>query len=74
MKNLFIGLGVLALLGATSCKKDHTCECKQDGEVVFSSTINNTKKKAKEMCGEGMETSVTVNGETTTNKIPCELK
>lgn len=74
MKNLFIGLGVLALLGATSCKKDHTCECKQAGEVVFSQTINDTKKKAEEACEEGLETSITVNGQTTTTTTPCELK
>lgn len=54
-KFLFVGL----LLGAavlTSCKKDYTCECSVDflGETITTSTtINATKKDAKEACEAG---------------------
>ncbi len=70
MKNLFIGLGVLAMIGATSCKKDYTCECTFEGNGVSGSvaeTSKLTKKDAQEWCDEGSTTS----GGVTTK---CELK
>ncbi|MCX6197481.1 MAG: hypothetical protein NTY55_12690 [Flavobacteriia bacterium] len=55
MKNLFI-LTVFALIALTSCKKDYTCECKdyEDGVMVLSesTTIKDTKSKAKTSCDE----------------------
>jgi len=70
MKNLFIGLGVLAMIGATSCKKDYTCECTVTGNgttASSSATSKMTKKDAQEWCDE---TSSSANGFET----KCELK
>ncbi len=56
MKNLFIGLAAIALLGATSCKKEQTCACAytMDGTAVSSLdskvTLKDTKKKNKDAC------------------------
>lgn len=36
----------------TSCKKEYTCECSIDGTVVGSTTIKDTKKKAKDACNQ----------------------
>lgn len=33
-----------------SCKKDYTCECKSGSTVVSTTTINDTKSKAKTAC------------------------
>ena len=58
MKNLFI-LTVFALIALTSCKKDYTCTCYvvEDGVTDMSSsvstTIKDTKSKAKEACDAG---------------------
>ena len=56
MKNLFI-LTVFALVALTSCKKDYTCECSLyiDGDFYASesTTIKDTKSKAKSACNEG---------------------
>lgn len=56
MKKLFI-LTCLGFLTLTSCKKDYTCECSivEDGEILTSTstTINDTKSKAKEACDGG---------------------
>ena len=56
MKNLFI-LTVFALIALTSCKKDYTCECKGYVDGLYlgseSTTINDTKSKAKSACNEG---------------------
>ena len=55
MKNLFI-LTVFALVALTSCKKDYTCTCYavEDGvtdmTLSVSTTIKDTKSKAKEAC------------------------
>jgi hypothetical protein len=56
MKNLFI-LTVFTLIALTSCKKDYTCNCSivSDGVTISSSstTIKDTKSKAKEACDAG---------------------
>lgn len=60
----------LMIAGLASCKKDHTCTCTASAfgiSTSASTTIKDTKKKAKEAC-EGK--SATANGVTTT----CELK
>jgi hypothetical protein len=46
------GLTILGLLifVTTSCKKDYTCACSSSGQVVSSSTINDTKGKAETAC------------------------
>ena len=64
MKNLFIGLGILAMLGATSCKKNYTCQC-TGGAIAISNEFNEkmTKKDAKEKCEKGSGLG-----------IVCELK
>ncbi len=59
MKNLFIGLGVLAMVAGTSCKKEYTCECTVTGggsTASSSTTIKATKKDAKESCETGSST------------------
>lgn len=71
MKNLFIGLGVLAMIGATSCKKYHTCECKVTvAGITSTSSVTSdtkmTKKDAKADC-EG-------SASTTASSASCELK
>lgn len=45
-------IAVFALLAVafTSCKKDHTCECTANGEVLGTTTINDTKSNAKTAC------------------------
>jgi len=64
MKNLFIGLGVLAMIGATSCKKIHTCECSAGSVTIANETEEKmTKKEAKEECEKGSGLG-----------IVCELK
>lgn len=68
MRNLFIGLAVVALLGTTSCKKYHTCECTVTvlGSTSTSSGVDDvkrTRKDAKERC----ESS---NG----SNVDCKLK
>ncbi len=37
-------------MALVSCKKDHTCECKTGSTVVSTTTINDTKSKAKATC------------------------
>lgn len=47
MKKVFTALAIVALLGATSCKKDYTCTC-TDGDVL---PIDNAKKSdAEDAC------------------------
>ena len=52
-----MGVAFLASMGFTSCKKDYTCTCTTTidlfGEKTTtktSTTINDTKKKAKDAC------------------------
>ena len=52
MKKLAFVLGV-TLFVMSSCAKDWTCQCKINGQVVTSSTINDTKKNATSKCDEG---------------------
>ncbi len=61
-------IAMIALFAAsfTACKKDWTCECSVDGEVFATSTIKETKKKAKEAC-EGESTVLGTN-------FKCEIK
>ena len=46
MKKLIIACGVVALAAfTTSCKKEYTCECKDDGgDVVYSQELPKSKK------------------------------
>lgn len=53
MKKLALVAFGVSLFAMTSCKKDYTCTCKFNGggfSGEVSTTINNTKKKAKEAC------------------------
>lgn len=61
-------IAMIALFAAsfTACKKDWTCECSVDGEVFATSTINDTKKNAKDQC----EGEVSSFGTT----VKCEIK
>jgi len=61
MKNLFIALGAIALLGATSCKKEYTCTCTYDssGELFApAKTIKAKKSKAQKECDKTASVSV----------------
>ena len=81
MKNLFIALGVLAMIGATSCKKEYTCECTSTvtndagdkAESTVTSTIKDTKKKAKDSCEAGSKAKAT-DGMGNTAETKCVLK
>jgi hypothetical protein len=51
-KVLLVAFGA-SLLGLTACKKDYTCTCTYNGNGMsgsISTTINATKKDAKEAC------------------------
>lgn len=53
MKKLALVAFGVSLFAVTSCKKDYTCTCKFNGNGMsgtISTTINNTKKKAKDAC------------------------
>ncbi len=69
-----IFLGAFALIALASCKKEHTCSCTVTTggiSATTSTTIKDTKKKAEEAC-DGLNTSSTVLGVTSSTK--CELK
>jgi len=55
-KTLLLAVAAVFVLGATSCKKDRTCECCTTflGQTACAeSTIKETKKKAEEACEKG---------------------
>lgn len=52
-KILTLGLALVLVAGLSSCKKDYTCTCTVGGTAAGSTTINDTKKNAKEKCDEG---------------------
>ncbi len=47
-------IAAIALIAAmfTSCKKDYTCECSINGSVIGTTTIHDTKSKAKSQCNQ----------------------
>lgn len=59
MKKLFTLALVIGAFSMTSCKKDWTCECKENGTVDFTYTQKSTKAKAKTWC-EAWNTSYKV--------------
>lgn len=76
MKNLFIGLGVIAMFGFTSCKKYYTCECTSTANGVSSTASSTSEEKmsksdAKEECEAG-NSSASAGGSTAS--VSCELK
>lgn len=50
MKKSILFVAVLAAFTFTSCKKDYVCVCTYKGAEIGRTTINNTKKKAKDAC------------------------
>lgn len=69
MKKLFFVSAVLCAFCFASCKKEYTCTCSTtSGGVTISAstTIKDTKKKAKEACEAG---SSSVGGVVTTCTI-----
>ncbi len=55
-----------------SCKKDYTCVCRINGFEVSSTTINDTKSKAKDKCNEDDgTTTIDGFGEIT---LDCEIQ
>lgn len=52
MKKFTLVSAALLTIAFTSCKKDYTCECKDDntGDVYTTSTFNATKPNAKISC------------------------
>ncbi|HTN18604.1 MAG TPA: hypothetical protein VL092_13020 [Chitinophagaceae bacterium] len=71
MKKLVLAVAALGLISLTSCKKDYTCECTVSGLGSTSTTIKDTKKKAKDAC-EKMSSSVSMGGTTITSS--CAIK
>lgn len=66
-KTLLLAVAAVFVLGATSCKKDRTCECCTTfmGQTTCAEgTIKETKKKAKEECEKGTQSGL----------VKCELK
>lgn len=62
-------IALIALFGAlslTSCKKDYTCECSENGVVYLTTTIHAKKSDAKTACSA----SSTAGGTT----VSCSLK
>lgn len=62
MKKFLLSIAAVALVATTmtSCKKNWTCECTATAggfSTTASSTIKETKKKAKEACEAGNATS-----------------
>lgn len=76
---LFLSLALTVLI-FVSCGKKQVCECvyKDNGKETYrdSSTINEgSEEKNKEACDQGDATTTnTVNGNTTTSTIDCEIK
>lgn len=60
-----VALIALLAIGFTSCKKDWTCECSANGQVLGTTTIKETKSKAKSAC----ETTASYPGISVTCKI-----
>ena len=54
MKNLFIIAAVLVAFGATSCKKDYTCDCTYDllgvSQTISYDLGKQSKKDAEAAC------------------------
>lgn len=53
MKKITLLAAVIVAISFASCKKDYTCECSVTVNGVTASgstTINDTKKKAKDAC------------------------
>jgi hypothetical protein len=66
MKKITLLAAVIAAFTFASCKKDYTCECTATSggvSVSASTTIKDTKKKAKDACTAKNTTGVT-----------CEIK
>ena len=77
MKKLLL-VAAVAGMALTSCKKDYTCECTTSTNVLgmtqsatASTTIKDTKSKAKEACEKGNSTANTFGGTVTT---ACAIK
>ncbi|MBU0489443.1 MAG: hypothetical protein KKA07_02515 [Bacteroidetes bacterium] len=51
---LVLGTAFIAAIALSSCKKDYTCECSWSDAPTLKTTvtINNTKKKAEDLCTE----------------------
>jgi hypothetical protein len=72
MKKLVLSIAALALVASTmtSCKKEYTCECTATVlgfTATASTTIKDTKKKAKETCEAG-------NSSTAGATASCKIK
>jgi len=66
MKKITLLAAVIAAFTFASCKKDYTCECTATSggvSISASTTIKDTKKKAKDACTAKATTGVT-----------CEIK
>ncbi len=72
MKKIVLSIAALALVATTmtSCKKEYTCECTATVlgfTTTASSTIKDTKKKAKEACEKG-------NASAAGSSVSCKIK
>lgn len=56
-KSAFLLVAVIAI-AFTSCKKENTCECYVDDEVVSTSTIKDSWSNAIKACDAGDETGI----------------
>jgi hypothetical protein len=73
MKKLLL-VAAVAAFTMTSCKKDYTCECTVTTggiSVVGTTTVKDTKKKAKETCEKGTTSSSVLGISSTTT---CKIK
>lgn len=65
-KVLSFAAAAVFVFGLSSCKKDYTCECTANGQVIATQTANMKKKDAETWC----EGSASYPGTTVT----CSLK
>ena len=72
MKKLIVILGVIAMAGFSSCKKDWSCVCtNQDGNQSSTLINNETLLNARAKC-KSMDYSTTIAGVTTSES--CALQ
>jgi len=71
MKKLTLLAAVVIAASFASCKKDYTCSCTTTvtgiPPLTASTTIKETKKKAKEACEKGTQTNAA-------GSVKCEIK
>lgn len=69
MKKITLLAVAFVAISFASCKKNYTCECSSNGVVIASTTIKNTKSKAKTSC-DALSSTYTAYG----TGVTCAIK